>query len=440
MQNNKKTIIRLRKRVGESILILVIPLLCLLALELGLRMVFPDKLKHVGNRGERIDHPDYYKISHPEYIFELKPNILKTFTRKEWNGGQTISWRTNKHSFRGNALRNDSEIRIIVYGDSNIQAKFSRLEDTFPVKVEKYLKVLQNKKVEVVNAGVSGFGPDQSLLKLSSQVDIFKPSIIVFHVFADNDYGDLIRNQLFDVIDGTLVRRTNALDRLFVGPLQKGREFASSLLITRATRKLLKSIVFWPVESQNNAQAIHSQEKEGGIKKEPHSKLKAQAEYVAKLISSTNNEYAAYKQERTPIMTDHYDIDIALDPKSESATTKVTLMELVLVEAYRLAQSKGLPFLVLIQPSWIDITTNDDDLDYRYLAKYSSYDRKRLTSIVEDICIRYGIHHINLFKPFSKNDPNKLYFQKNDNHWNTAGQDLAARKAAEYIHSYFLEL
>ena len=424
MQNNRKAIVRLRTRVGAGILILVIPLLFLLALELGLRLAFPDKLKHVGN--------SRMKVFHPEYIFALKPNIEKTFVRSELNGGDTITWRTNEHSFRGNALRNDSELRIFVYGDSNIQATFSRLEDTFPVKVEKYLNALQSKNVEVVNAGVSGFGPDQSLLKMSSQVDVFEPSIIVFHVFADNDFGDLIRNQLFDVVDGNLVRRTDALGGRHAGLLQKARKFASSLLITRAARKLARSAVFWHAESENNSQVEYIREKEGDLKKELHSK------YVAKLIFATNTDYSAYKQEGTTITSDHYDIDIALDPKSESATTKVAIMESVLVEAHRVAQSKRLQLLVLIQPSWIDITTNDDDLDYRYLAKYSSYDRERLTSIVEDICMRWGIHNINLFKTFSENDANKLYFQKNNNHWNDAGQDLAAREVARYIRSYFL--
>ncbi len=286
-----------------------------------------------------------------------------------------------------------------------------------------------------MNAGVSGFGPDQSLLKMSSQVDAFGPSIIVFHVFADNDFGDLIRNQLFDVVDGNLVRRTDALGGRHgrhAGLLQKTRKFASSLLITRAARKLARSAVFWHAESENNSQVEYIREKEGDLKKELHSK------YVAKLISATNTDYSAYKQEGTTITSDHYDIDIALDPKSESATTKVAIMESVLVEAHRVAQSKRLQLLVLIQPSWIDITTNDDDLDYRYLAKYSSYDRERLTSIVEDICMRWGIHNINLFKTFSENDANKLYFQKNNNHWNDAGQDLAAREVARYIRSYFL--
>ncbi len=73
MQNNRKAIVRLRTRVGAGILILVIPLLFLLALELGLRLAFPDKLKHVGN--------SRMKVFHPEYIFALKPNIEKTFVR-----------------------------------------------------------------------------------------------------------------------------------------------------------------------------------------------------------------------------------------------------------------------------------------------------------------------------------------------------------------------
>jgi len=56
--------------------------------------------------------------------------------------------------YRGDELLTDSTPRVVALGDSNIQAVFSNLEDTFPKQLEKNLIAELGDKVEVVNAGV----------------------------------------------------------------------------------------------------------------------------------------------------------------------------------------------------------------------------------------------------------------------------------------------
>ena len=41
--------------------------------------------------------------------------------------------------------------------------------------------------------------------------------------------------------------------------------------------------------------------------------------------------------------------------------------------------------------------------------------------------------HVNFFEPFMHNNPDTLYFKKDNNHWNDRGQDIAAQKTAAYI-------
>ena len=164
----------------------------------------------------------------------LKRGVSKTFERRPANGGDTVHWQTNDASFRGRELRSNPGTRVIVYGDSNIQARFSHLDQSFPQRLERHLQASSGGDVEVINAGVVGFGPDQCLIRLSSDIDEHDPDVVVFHVFADNDFGDVVRNRLFELdANGALVRTNQR------ATLDQTLE-SSRLLITRAARKIAR--------------------------------------------------------------------------------------------------------------------------------------------------------------------------------------------------------
>src|SRR6185295_4536691 len=62
--------------------------------------------------------------------------------------------------------------------------------------------------VETVNAGVVGYGPDQACLRMEAELSRLRPDLVVVAVLAENDYGDLVRNRLFELGPrGELVRR-----------------------------------------------------------------------------------------------------------------------------------------------------------------------------------------------------------------------------------------
>jgi hypothetical protein len=237
--------------------------------------------------------------------------------------------------------------------------------------------------------------------------------MVVFHVFADNDFGDLVRNRLFDLDEnGGLVktRHKREVDPLLTGADGSGvKQFVSSLLIIKAIRRTLRLAMPGHVDLAD-------------------SKLDA-------LRRLTADEYAVYKRsgaQRFSHFADHYDIDIALDADEESSKLKVALMRAVLQEASNVAISRGIGFLVLIQPSRVDLTDRDE-INYKYLEKYPKYRNSRLTDLVEQICRDSGIRYVNLFAPFQRNRPDDLYFLGDDNHWNDQGEDLAARETATYI-------
>jgi len=346
-----------------------------------------------------------------DYLISLKPNIKKTFVRNAQNGGDIIHWQSNTDSFRGANLLVNPKTRIIVYGDSNIQARFSKDENTYAVKLEKYLTKTGATDIEVVNAGIIGFGPDQSLIRFKKEADRYKPNLVIFHIFADNDFGDILRNRLFYLdANHSLIEINHS--RKADDPLvdKKPRKFTSSLLIVKATKSIPRRI-----------RSFLGYEKE---------------DRVNLLQEFVEGEFSVYKggqPGKYSHFVDHYDLDLALDPDKESSKTKKELMEAILKTANNVARSKDIKFLVVIQPSVIDLTKGNALLDYEYLEKHPKYRRTNLSDAVENICIANNINYINYYEAFMRNDPENLFFRGYDDHWNDQGQDIAARETASYI-------
>ena len=129
----------------------------------------------------------------------------------------------------------------------------------------------------------------------------------------------------------------------------------------------------------------------------------------------------------------HYDYKLSFYPDAIDSQLKIALMQAVLSRFKEDAMRKNVTFLVLIQPASHDITTNIFQ-NYEFFEHYySEYERSRLTRIVEDICMNLGLHYINFFDVFNANNPNDLYFQIDDDHWNDKGQALAAERVSEYL-------
>jgi hypothetical protein len=77
-------------------------------------------------------------------------------------------------------------------------------------------------------------------------------------------------------------------------------------------------------------------------------------------------------------------------------------------------------------------------MNFLVLSKYADYRPDRLSSLVQSLCERAGLESVNLVPVFSEHDPDTLYFRKSDNHWNDAGQNLAARTVANHIVARYL--
>jgi SGNH hydrolase-like domain, acetyltransferase AlgX len=393
------------RNLSDATVAIGIAVLIMLCAEGALRILYP----------YMVDRSAYQLNA--DYLYTVKPGISKEFVREDSNGGNVIVWRTNKDSFRGEELDSSAaRPTIIVYGDSNIQARFSESENTFAKKLQSYLQRDHGLSTQVLNAGVVGFGPDQSVIRMSGELARYHPDIVVIHLFADNDFGDLVRNQLFEISSGRLTRRKSREDiaSAIISQERSFRERVAGLLIVRMSRELLGINTRAPTERWDDEKID-------------------KARYRDRILAASQAEYFSYLTEGPPSVEDHYDIDIAVNPDSESSQKKIALMRAILREARQVTRANGVELMVVIQPSVVDLTQNLDYLDYSYLDGFPQYRRDRLSSILEEICLLEGISYVNLFSAFLENNPEELFFHSQDNHWNEAGQDLAARRTASHI-------
>ena len=403
------------KNLKYTAILGTITIALLVGLEGALRIIYPDAHPEIQLRTAKSIKSVYQ--FHPDYLFELRPGLSKTFERAPENGGDVIEWRTNANSFRGKELEKQPSRRIMVYGDSNIQARFSKLEKTFPYLLEENLGRLTGQSIEVVNAGLVGGAPDQVFLRLVNDPDKFKPEIIVFHI-SDNDFGDLVRNRIFEFnSNGDLIKNSNP---------RKLNQWEQEQL----------GETFW----QEHMASFHLTLAARQVSKKLQPKSQTQSDPILKRFERLQKEFDLYqKREKRAVshFADHYDLDVAARPNSEPAQIKKKLMQGILKKVQALAAAKDVKLVVLIQPSSRDMTENLP-LNFTHFAKLDGYAPRNLTDAVEIICNSLGINNINLFAEFENGPAEQLFFQENDGHWNDAGQALAARITASYLYREFI--
>jgi hypothetical protein len=314
---------------------------------------------------------------------------------------------TNSQGFRGPELRRDpGGKRLVVYGDSNVESDFVADADTFVVQLGKSL----GDGVEAVNAGVAGYGPDQVSMRLDDELPALAPHLLVVVVYAGNDYGDIVRDKLFRLDEaGELVPSPYVLSPRLLRRFERTQR---GLLLTRVAAEVADDLPRSPTGSKKANGRTADDE-------------------MARL-SAEEVEHYAHSNVVNNLFYDHYDADVAFDPASASARTKVRLMEKVLVRIARTAARAGTPLVFVLAPSPIDACPGYSLGWTIDPARHPGYKPTNLTDALEDIARRNGFRYVNLWDAVQKSHPCELYFPHHD-HWNERGQALASEVVAKYI-------
>lgn len=398
----------------DVIIILLTTLGLLVGIEVIMQVTYFFDLKNNPEKNENLELAFQFN---EDYLVELVPGVEKTYVRVLENGGDSILWKVNQEGFRGSPLNDNDAFRIMVYGDSNIQARFSVEESSYVYKLGHYLENTSGREVEVINAGVVGFGPDQALLKFEDEVDTYKPDLVILNVFAGNDFGDIIRNRLFELDENDELVRTSF-------KAEQDQEFQNEESFKFRLVEFTKSIRGKTNEFMSNRRAV----------KDPEGYEQGTFNYFAE---ENRVAYEVYKKGEPRLFShfhDSYETDLAINLKSESAKEKILLMKEVIRKMNNLALKKEVQFIVQIQPSATDLTPTNYVLGNEFLRKnYPEYDQAYLTEILSGITNELEILTNNLYPEFLNNNPESLFFKGENNHWNDRGQDLAAKSMANFL-------
>jgi hypothetical protein len=377
--------------------------LVLLAAELGLRLFLS---------------PRYYPPFQPDArrLYKLVPGSSREYRRAAINGGGRILYRINSAGFRGEELEGKGDgLRIVVYGDSFIQAEYSIDSNTFAERLERHLSERLGRPVEVVNAGVAGYGPDQILRSMEDELAGLEPDLAIAALYAGNDFGDIVRNKLY---------RLDHEGRLQENEFTLSPGLGRKLEIARR-ESILKRIAREAMRAVGNSGG-------GAIAQGPL----ARRERLDSFLDQNLREYREYVVEGDNVvrelLSDPYNADVSLTPNSDSARYKIDLMDRLLARMKDTTDELGVPLVLVLIPNPIDVCDSHESGEVD-AERYPEYERSALTGILQRIASRRRIPHVDLFGPFRERGAASLYFGGADDHWNDRGQDVGAELVARFL-------
>lgn len=125
--------------------------------------------------------------------------------------GHSVSFNSGGMRDREHALDKRTEVfRILLLGDSFMEALQVPFEAALPSLLETDLAKRTGRKVEVINAGVSGWGTDDELRYLTEYGLRYSPDLVVVAMTLHNDISDNLREHWHTVRGGRLVDQPRA--------------------------------------------------------------------------------------------------------------------------------------------------------------------------------------------------------------------------------------
>jgi hypothetical protein len=151
--------------------VLTIPAVCLLVLEIGLRL----------SGAQQWATPGYIR-THPERRYELRPDFVGTAYDTEL--------RINSYGLRDYEREislDAGTFRICVFGDSYTFGHGGRMEDSFVKVLEKKLQDSADRPVQVFNFGIPSYNTVSEMLYLKDSYERFRPHLVIVEYTASND-------------------------------------------------------------------------------------------------------------------------------------------------------------------------------------------------------------------------------------------------------------
>lgn len=179
--------------VVNGLVLVATVVVTLAAIEVGLRYVYPQPMGvwHQDRDGLALHWPGLATYL-PQFGLSVSFN--------------SAGMRDGEHA----VAKADGVFRVLVLGDSFMEALQVPFEESFPSQLQRELGRASGRRIEVINASVSGWGTDDELKYLRSYGRRWKPDLVVVGVTLYNDVSDNLRERFHTMRNGALIERPDS--------------------------------------------------------------------------------------------------------------------------------------------------------------------------------------------------------------------------------------
>ena len=376
---------------GRVAIILLSLLLPLLALELAIRSLGPIL---PGNYST-----GYYLTTDPVYgRFHVRG--FSGWTRAP---EYTTHLRTNSLGLRGPevAVPKPADVfRVLVLGDSFVEAAQVMEDQTFTQRLERELNARGgSRRVEVLNAGVGGWGTGQEMLYLRNEGLQLQPDLVLLVLYAGNDIAN----------NSQKLERQDALETPFKP--------------------------YWKLDASGQIRQLPHQERQLE-QSEPWLWAARRSSTLFNFVESGFLDKFKYRDLDLVGIQGDVGKPVLLSEYPADWQESWAVTERLLAAAAGEAEAAGAKFAVVLAPSTFQVVSRD----WRELVREgkrpaSAWDREKPNQVMAEIARRRGLTLVDLY-PALRAEADRggapLYFDR-DKHWTSAGHEVVAGELQERL-------
>jgi lysophospholipase L1-like esterase len=339
-------------------------------------------------------------------------------------GSISVDIKMNSQGFRDkerNYEKGKDVFRILVLGDSFTEALQVRLEQTFPYILEEKLNSAINKRFEVINLGISGFGTAQEYLTLKHYGLKYQPDFVILAFFIGNDF-----------IDNSLTLSVGDPNPKPYFVLNNGKLEEIPFKIKESTQK--RGIIedFWETTFPNTYYLVYSRI--------------AQTPWLANFlweIGIKNSTSALIDKSKKSEKTSEIPIfwyDVYAEEYTSQWKEAWDITKALILRISRECKINKIGFLVVVIPDELEFRSDkwDEILDKNPQMRTLKYDLRKPERILSNFFDANKIGYLLLrpgFEKYTKETGKDLHFHYRYDHlhWNAQGHTLTAELIYEKL-------
>ena len=295
--------------------------------------------------------------------------------------------------------------RIVVLGDSFIEALQLPIQEGFSQQLERMLQEEKGTRVEVINLGTSGNGPSQYFRMLEVKGLNYKPDLVVMAVLPDNDFRDS-----YQALSGAVFKPYYSIHA--DGKLQYIPPQSSGVGAT--LRPILRQSAFLHLLRQGIAT------------------MRMESWFAsAGLLAPAGDKDQSLGHAMIP---EEWYVYVSSPPEPWPDAYRVTLR--MIKESKELAEEHGAQFLVMLIASTQTVEQRWELALRSYSeAKMVTWDFGKPYREIVALGNQWGFASISLLEPFQRDfrATGQSHSWPHDGHWNQRGHKLAAEVVSTYL-------